>query len=164
MDSPNIVSWFDGHWLDAFTRGSKQGFDSLSEKDRVLALVGAVFDHMIGAGIRVLYEGPAGANTVAMADAFDAIGAKKAAKLIRDFDRFFPGGAPSQDEDEREQQVEKLPDKAWTVWRKFDDLFDEWVPGGERVMLTQLHDWYHAQPDESATRKAKPGKKRPRRR
>jgi hypothetical protein len=40
MSRPDIVSWFDRHWLDAFTRGRLHGFDSLPRRDRVLALVG----------------------------------------------------------------------------------------------------------------------------
>src|SRR5437016_4408885 len=104
MSEPDVVGWFDEHWLDTFTRGFTQGFGTLSPRDRVLALVGVVFDHLIGAGRRVLYEGPAGAHTVEMADAFEVIGCPRAAKLLRDFDRSFPGGAPSADADERARQ------------------------------------------------------------
>jgi hypothetical protein len=147
MSQPDIVSWFDDHWLDAFTAGAKRGFHALSPRDRVLALVGAVFDHEIGAGRRALYQGPAGAHTVEMAGAFEAIGAKRAAELIRTFDRNFPGGAPSQDEQERERQIESLPAKAWAPWDEIGELFEECADNGERVMLIQLYDWYHSQPE-----------------
>jgi hypothetical protein len=162
MSEPDIVSWFDDHWLDTYDRGIEQGFHSLSRRDQVLALVGATFDHEIGAGRRVLYEGPVGAHTAELAEAFETIGSKKAAKVIREFARMFPGGAPSLDDQEREQQVEDLPDKAWKVLHKFGDLFDEWVPGGERVLLTQLYEWYHAQsgPAQGTGAPAKPKPKR----
>jgi Domain of unknown function (DUF4375) len=147
MSRREIVSWFDKHWLNTFTRGWQHGFDSLSHKDRVLALVGAVFDHLIGAGVRVLYEGPAGAHSREMAESFAAIGAKRVADLLRQFDRAFPGGRPAPDDDERERQVAELPKEAFDSWSEISDLFDEVVPGGERVLLTQLYDWYHAQDD-----------------
>jgi hypothetical protein len=167
MAEPDIVSWFDDHWLDTFTQGANRGFHSLSRRDQVLALVGAAFDHEIGAGRRVLYAGPVGAHTAELAEAFEAIGSKKAAKVIREFAGMFPGGAPSPDDEERERQVEQLPDRAWKVLHKFGALFDESVPGGERILLTQLYEWYHAQSGQAqavgtpAKPKPRPVKKSP---
>lgn len=165
MDQPDIVSWFDAHWLDAFTRGAEQGFHSLRHRDQILALVGATFDHEIGAGRRVLYAGPVGAHTAELAEAFEAIGSRKAAKVIREFAAMFPGGVPSPDDEERERQIELLPDRAWKVLHKFGELFDEWAPGGERVLLTQLCEWHHAQSEQEgsapAKRKSRPVKKSP---
>jgi hypothetical protein len=155
MGKPDIVSWFDNHWLDTFDRGVEGGFDSLSERDRVLALVGAAFDHEIGAGRRVLYAGPVGAHTAELADAFEAIGAPQAARVIRQFAATFLGGAPSADEDERVRQVDELPASAWKVLHAFGDLFEECGPDGERMILTKLYEWYHAQTDQASGPKAK---------
>jgi hypothetical protein len=146
MADPDLVSWFDDHWLPAFTAGATRGFHALSPRDRVLALVGAVFDHLIGAGLRVLYEGPAGAHTATLADSFEAIGARRVAELLRDFDRNFPGGAPSPNQAERQRQIDELPNAAWAPWDEIGELFEECAANGERVLLIQLHDWYHAQP------------------
>jgi hypothetical protein len=121
MGEPDIVSWFDDHWLDTFRRGAEEGFDSLSRRDQVLALVGATFDHEIGAGRRVLYAGPVGAHTAELAEAFEAIGVEKAGKVIREFAAMFPGGAPSADGEERKRQVKELPDKAWKVLHQFGE-------------------------------------------
>ena len=38
MGEPDIVSWFDDHWLDTFTRGANRGFHSLSRRDQVLVV------------------------------------------------------------------------------------------------------------------------------
>jgi hypothetical protein len=166
MSNPEIVGWFDDNWLDTFSRGVKSGFASLSHRDRALALVGSAFDHEIGAGRRVLYEGPVGAHTAELADAFEVIGSKKAAKVIRDFAATFPGGAPSPDDEERERQVSELPSEAWKVLRKFGDLFEECAGDGERVLLHKLYDWYHAQSGQAegsgSPAAPKPAKKSPR--
>jgi Domain of unknown function (DUF4375) len=148
MGEPNIVAWFDDRWLDTFDRGVEEGFDSLSRRDQVLAMVGAAFDHEIGAGRRVLYAGPVGAHTAELADAFEAIGSKKAAKVIRKLAASFPGGVPAADDHERKRQVEELPDQSWKILNEFGRLFDECDPGGERVLLVQLYRWYHAQSEQ----------------
>src|SRR6266545_1039174 len=159
MAETKIVSWFDAVWPALWARGTAEGFDSLSRRDRVVALVGAAFDHEIGAGHRVLFAGPVGAHTADLAESFDTIGAPKAAKVIRQFAKMFPRGAPAANEKKRARQVEKLPDKAWKVLERFGELFDEWVPGGERVLLTNLYEWYHRRRDLKETWRAIKGER-----
>lgn len=149
MAEVKIVTWFDDHWLPTYTRGVKKGFDKLSHRDRVLALVGAEFDYQVGAGWRVMYAGPVGAHTAELADAFAVIGCEPAARVIRRFAAMFPGSAPSADAKERERQVAELPDEAWEVLDEIGELFEECAEDGERVLLQQLYDWYHAQAPEA---------------
>jgi hypothetical protein len=64
-----------------------------------------------------------------------------AAEQVRSIVRLrTPTGSPTKDRSNR--------DKALANWQEIERLFSEWVPGGERVMLTKLHEWYHSQPDK----------------
>lgn len=146
MANPEIVDWFDKHWLNTYTQAITKGLNTLSEKDQVLALVGATFDHEIGAGRRELMCGPMGAHIPELIAAFEKLDLKEAAKSFRKFAKKFPDGTPAKDEAEREEQVSNLPKNAWKELYKFGELFEEFEPGGERVMLTRLYEWYHKQP------------------
>jgi len=145
MDSSDIVDWFDVHWYPAFERADGPGWDSLPRRDRVLALVGAVMDTLVGSDRSTLYRSAAGRHASEMAESFDLIGLPEEAAAIRAINAAFPGGRPAADNAKRSQQVDKLPIKAWSTWRILNTSFERWVPDGERVMLTRLHEWYHAQ-------------------
>jgi hypothetical protein len=145
MSRPEVVAWFDAHWYPAFSQADGLGWDALPRRDRVLALAGAVIDAFVGSDRYTLYRQAAGRHADEMAGAFEAVGLPEEAAALRAINAAFPGGRPAADDAERERQVDGLPGEAWAPWRALRASFDRWVPGGERVMLTRLYEWYHSQ-------------------
>ena len=43
-------------------------------------------------------------------------------------------------------KIESLSEDAFDPWEVIQASFGQWGPNGQRVMLTRLFDWYHAQP------------------
>ncbi len=142
MGVPHIVSWFDANWMLARDRALKLGWDSLSRPDQVLVAVGFLLDSCVGDGFWAIVDGVIEGNdeglTVRMPEALKEVGLPEAADHIRQIIqlRTAPGSA-NQKRANREQASDH--------WLEIHRLFDEWVPGGERVMLTRLYEWYHAQ-------------------
>jgi Domain of unknown function (DUF4375)/Ankyrin repeats (3 copies) len=147
MSSDNLgpSEWFDKKWRHVYDHGTRKGLDALGEKNQVLFLVGYLIDQLCNGGALMLYYNPSGGFTVQMAKALDKIGANRAAQLIGEISALFPGGVPAADREARERQIEKLPTKASDLGAELERLFDDRVPnGGERVLRTQLHDYYNA--------------------
>jgi hypothetical protein len=124
-------------------RALASGWESLSRRDQVLLAVGFLLDSCVGDGVWAVVDGVVEGNdeglTVKMPEALEEVGLPEAAEHVRGIIRLrAPTGAPKKDEGNRK--------KALGHWREIHRLFDEWVPGGERVMLTKLHDWYRSQP------------------
>jgi hypothetical protein len=160
MSSPNIVAWFDDNWMPTRARALKSGWDFLARRDQVLVAVGFLLDSCVGDGVWAIVDGVVKGNdeglTVRMPDALEEVGLAEAAEQVRSIIRLrAPTQLPKMDESNRNE--------ALGHWQKIHRLFDESVPGGERVMLTKLHDWYHSQlaPAKSARAPAQSKKRKP---
>jgi hypothetical protein len=156
MNNPDIVGWFDDNWMPTRDRALESGWDSLSRRDQVLVAVGLLLDSCVGDGVRAVVDGVVEGNdeglTAKMPDALQEVGLPEAAEHVRSIIRLrTPTGSAKKDESNRKEALKH--------WREIHRLFDEWVPGGERVMLTKLHDWYHSQPEKA--QKASRSKKLP---
>lgn len=143
MGEPDIPAWFDGNWMKVRDRALKQGWESLSRRDQVLTAVGFLMDSMVGSGVEMIVDGMADGSdeglTVHMPDALRAIGQREAARHMEELIRLrTPSGSKRKDQANRELALDH--------WAEVGQLFDEWIPGGERLMLTMLYDWYRAQP------------------
>lgn len=143
MAKPDIVSWFDGNWMPARDRALQHGWDSLSRADQILVAIGFLLDSCVGDGVWAVVDGVVEGQdvglTVRMPEALDEVGLPAVAEHVRQLIRLrAPTGSAERDEANREE--------ALNHWGAIHRLFDEWVPGGERVMLTRLHEWYHTQP------------------
>jgi hypothetical protein len=141
MGNPDIERWFDATWMRARDRALHSGWDSLSRPDQVLVAVGFLLDSCIGDGEWAIVDGVVDGNdeglTVRMPDALEEVGLSLEADLVRNIIRLrVPTGSPIQDAINR--------DEALGHWQMIEALFDRGMPD-ERVMLTQLHNWYHAQ-------------------
>jgi hypothetical protein len=144
MSKPTVVGWFDRSWMPVRNRAKKDGWGSLSRRDQVLAAVGFLLDSCVGDGVWAIVDGVVEGSdeglTVRMPDALEEVGLPEAARHVREIIRLrAPSGSPEKDRANRKAALDH--------WGEIGDLFDEWVPGGERVILTRLHDWYHSQPD-----------------
>jgi hypothetical protein len=153
MAEPDIVGWFDGNWMPVRDRALKHGWESLSRPDQVLLAVGFLLDSCVGDGVWAIVDGVVEGNdeglTARMPDALEEVGLPEAAEHVRRIIRLrAPAGSPKKDEANRKTALDH--------WRAIHRLFDEWVPGGERVMLTRLYEWYHAQTDKAAEPVAAP--------
>jgi hypothetical protein len=162
MSNPDIVGWFDDNWMTTRDRACESGWDSLSRRDQVLLAVGFLLDSCVGDGVWAIVDGVAEGNddglTVKMPEALEEVGLPQAAEHVRGIIRLrAPTGSPKKDERNRKE--------ALSHWREIHRLFDEWVPGGERVMLTKLHNWYHSQRENTQGARVaaqdKPTKPRP---
>lgn len=143
MGKPDMVGWFDANWMRQRELAMREGFDSLSRRDQVLVAVGFLIDSCIGDGewavVDGVVEGQDEGLTRRMPAALEDIGASEAAQHVREIIRLrAPTQTPEQDEANRDQAVEH--------WEEIARLFDKWIPKGERVMLTQLYEWYHSHP------------------
>jgi len=144
---PNIVEWFDRHWMLARDQALRQGWDSLSRPEQVLVAVGFLLDSCIGDGVWAIVDGVVTGDdeglTVRMPDALEEVGLAEAAGHTREIIRLrLPAGSPQEDAANRKAAIDH--------WVAIYHLFDEWVPEGERVMLTRLYEWYHSQGGVSA--------------
>jgi hypothetical protein len=154
MDKPDIMGWFDTAWMPARERALKRGWDTLSRPDQVLVAVGFLLDSCVGDGVWAVVDGVVSGSdeglTIRMPEALEEVGLKKAAGHIRKIVKLrAPAGAPKKDGANRK--------KALDEWSSIRRLFGEWVPGGERVMLTRLYEWYHARAGEHAEPSAADG-------
>ena len=142
MSDSAIVDWFDRNWMPTRHRANGGEWDSLSHRDQVLLAVGFLLDSCVGDGVWAVVDGVVEGDdeglTVKMPDALDTIGLHEAAEHVRNIIQLRrPTDSPETDELNR--------DEALNHWNDIELLFDEWTPDGERVMLTKLYDWYHAQ-------------------
>ena len=145
------AEWFDKKWWHVYDFGTRHGLEAMCEKNQVLFLVGYLIDQLCSGGALMFYCNPSAECTAKIAVALDKIGATRAAQVIRDINGLFPGGGPAVDHDTRERQVKKLPEKASRLGAELEQIFDQWLPnGGERVLLSQLYDYYHAEPGAAA--------------
>ena len=142
MDTPDMAGWFDANWMKVRDRALTSGWDSLSRPEQVLVAVGFLLDSCVGDGDWAIVYGVVEGNdeglTVRMPDALEEIGLPEAAQHIRSIIQLrAPTGSPEKDRANSERALDH--------WHEIERLFDEWAPGGERVMLTRLYDWYHSQ-------------------
>ena len=138
--------WFDANWMKQRERALKEGFDTLPRRDQVLVAVGFLMDSMVGDGVWAIVDGIAEGNdeglTAKMPTALDEIGFTDGAAHVRHIIRLREGAVVS---DEHEDQEDPTRDEALDHWDAIGKLFGKKAPNGERLMLTQLYDWYHAQ-------------------
>lgn len=123
-----------------------------AHRDRVLVLVGHFLDGFIvsrGPGGFYPYYADRAAET---ADALEEIGLPAAARLLHAVNGLFPSGCPPVDVREAERLLGELPPSACRLWGELARLWDEWVPGGERVMVERLYAWYYGVAAGSAAR------------
>jgi hypothetical protein len=153
MAKPDIMGWFDNAWMPVRERALKQGWDALARPDQVLLAVGFLLDSCVGDGVWAVVDGVLSGSdeglTVRMPEALEEVGLKQAAGHIRKIIKLrAPAGSPRKGEANRK--------KAIGEWGAIQRQFGEWVPGGERVMLTRLYEWYHTQTTNPAEQDAPP--------
>ncbi len=141
----DIDTWFDRKWGPVFASGTEHGLDALSERNRVLFLVGYLVDQLADGGASMVYLNPSAAYVTEMAVALERIGAERAALVIRDLSSLFPGGSPAEDFESRAEQLRALPPEATRLGEELERIFDEWLPDGDaRVMVDQLYRFWYA--------------------
>jgi hypothetical protein len=142
-----MVAWYEKTWPPVYGKGVAEGLDGLREKEQVLFLVGYLIDQLCNGGTFMVYYNPSAEYVVRIASALQMIGATRAARVMREINALFPGGAPSSIHETREQQLKALPEEAWEKGAELEGIFGEWLPdSGGRVMLKQLYDYFHAEP------------------
>jgi hypothetical protein len=141
----DATEWFEQKWEPAYEYVIRRGLDSVSKRNRVLFLVGYLIDQLCDGGATMVYVNPSAEFIPEMPAALTQIGAKRAAKLIRDLNALFPEGLPAHDFEVRQRQLASLPTKASVLGTELERIFDEWTADGrERVLIRQLFDFYRA--------------------
>ncbi len=145
MSNPEIEKWFDATWMRERDRALRSGWEALARRDQVLVAVGFLLDSCVGDGEWAVVDGVVDGNdeglTARMPDALEEVGLSLEADLVRQIIRLRkPTGSPRQDAINR--------DEALGHWQLIEALFERGMPE-ERVMLTQLYDWYQARAEEA---------------
>jgi hypothetical protein len=128
--SPSIIDWYEDTFFPAWERAQTDGWDTMSRRDQILVGVGLLLDCFAGEGITASFQRDRDENA------------------YHGLTRHIPDALQEVGLDEASGHVRKLLDEPiyseplTALYR----LLDEWVPDGERVMLTRLFEWYHAQP------------------
>jgi Ankyrin repeats (3 copies)/Domain of unknown function (DUF4375) len=141
----NSEAWFDRKWGPVFAYGTKRGLEALSQRNRVLFLVGYLVDQLANGGAEMLYFNPSAEYVTQMPSALELIGASEAARVIRELNSLFPDGAPAKDMETRAEQLRAITEEATRLGEELEATFDEWLPDGSaRVLIDQLYRFWYA--------------------
>lgn len=87
------------------------GLSRLSERDQTIITVWAAVGEVGNGGFEQFYYNTSGDWAVETVEALERIGADAAARIVRSLNDEFPNGRPSPDRDERQDQMDALPDE-----------------------------------------------------
>jgi hypothetical protein len=139
-----IVEWFEAKWGPVHEYGTKHGLDAMCDQNQILFLVGYLITQLADGGTDMVYANPSARYAPAMPWALEQIGAFDAAALIRQINACFPGGVPADDSHDRADQLQAIKDGFTALGEELDAIFEEMDPdNGVRMMLVQLHDYWH---------------------
>lgn len=106
-----------------FPRWDRDGFDALTEPERIAYCVDALEREVNNGGFFQFFENSSGDTAVETVAALEAIGAASAAQLVRRAIAAFPGGTPPVDRDQRLAILDDMPEEARKAWSALDDEF-----------------------------------------
>ena len=109
-----------------FARYEQVGFADLTEAEQTVYCLDALEREVNNGGFDQFFFNSSGNTALQTLAALERLGAQHPAGLVRRAVAVFPGGQPSADRDERETQMEALPESARELWSQLDDEFYEY--------------------------------------
>jgi hypothetical protein len=111
------------------------GFDHLSQQEKVLHHVILIELEVEKGGFNAYFFNSSGNYAQDTPEAFDAIGAHQAAKIVRQAISLFPGGGPPRDQATRDALFDLVSDDIAARWRECDQMFrDNMEPIGDMLI------------------------------
>lgn len=109
-----------------FPRYDRDGFESLTLAERVAYCVDALEREVNNGGFEQFFLNSSGDTVPETLAALEAIGAVRAATLLREAVALFPGGGPPRNRDERYQKALGASDAARQAWIELNSRFYEY--------------------------------------
>ena len=109
-----------------FARYEQAGFAGLTEAEQTVYCLDCLEREVNNGGFDQFFFNSSGNTAVETIPALERLGANHTAGLVRRAVAPFPGGRPSADRDERENQMEALPESARELWSQLDNDFYEY--------------------------------------
>ncbi len=91
----------------------KKGLDALTENQRLVVVLGALYYQVMNGGLGQYYSNPTGDHAVEAAAALRFIGAEKLALAMESANGLFPSGAPSTANDVRDAQLDEIAERTF---------------------------------------------------
>lgn len=108
---------------------SEEDYLKLARRDRYLWDITWFETEVMNGGMDQYFYNSAGNHAAACLEALDAIGAKQSHGLLKQAINLFPGGRPSEDQENRQKQLREIVGE-----KHIDDM----IPGEIEVDLYQL--------------------------
>ncbi len=109
------------------------GLDSLSLKEKIVELVSTLDYETTQGGLYSYYYNTSGSQAIEVIEALNAIGAKKAANIMKEINELFRNGMPPKNHEERRkelhglvQPLEEYTEKLYNSVELFD-LIDDYI-------------------------------------
>jgi hypothetical protein len=109
-----------------FARYEQAGFAGLTEAEQTVYCLDALEREVNNGGFDQFFFNSSGNTAMETVTALERLGAKHTAALVQRAAGVFPDGRPAADRDERETQMEALPESARELWSQLDDDFYEY--------------------------------------
>jgi hypothetical protein len=134
--------WFELIGPHVYDYASRNGLESMSERNRILYLVGSLINSLSDGGVDAVYGGPSGEFATLMPSALERIGALRTAELVRQINALFPGGVPAANHEERCQHLDVLTSKIQPLGELLEAELREDTSDGQCRLVSQLHTFY----------------------
>lgn len=106
-----------------FGRWDRDGFGTLTAAEKVAYCVDALEREVNNGGFEQYFFNSSGDTAVEAESALEAIGAHRAAALLREASAAFPGGVPDRDADRRGVWIANAPDDVRARWNELSAEF-----------------------------------------
>lgn len=116
----------------------RHGFDNLSHPEKVLNHVYWLESEVNNGGLEQFFSNSSGDYALDTPAALDEIGAHHTAELVRKAIRFFPGGAPSRDRQQRVEQLHSISETTINQFGEIDTEFFEYRDPLEELQIKYM--------------------------
>lgn len=106
-----------------FAREQAVGYAALTPAERVVFCLDALEREINNGGFQQFFENSSGDHAFDTVESLQTLGANQMAALVRDAIAVFPGGRPAADRGERQDQLDRLDQRATSRWGELDDAF-----------------------------------------
>lgn len=111
------------------------GWSGLSDPERIFVCVEDVEAEVNNGGFHQYFFNSAGDHAQEASAAFEAIGARHTARIVRDACAVFPDGQPPEIREERQELLEQLGEDALSRLGELDDSFYEYQDNIEELLV-----------------------------
>jgi hypothetical protein len=116
-------------------------FDDLSEPEKVFHVVWRLEGQVNNGGFWQYFWNSSGDHAFIAPYAFEQIGARKTAQIIREACAPFPNGIPARDRSARHNQMREFPGNDWNYWKELDEKFFACDEGPTYLLYAYVVRW-----------------------